>query len=68
MTTKFLKRYICNSFCIEINMLFAIFNKKEKGSFKIRPNHTRPKRNECRLMESTSSINAMEMVTQIYPK
>ena len=49
-------------------MLFAIFNKKEKGSFKIRPNHMRPKRNECRLVESTSSINAMEMVTQIYPK
>ena len=68
ITTKFLKRHICNLFCIEINMLFAIFNNKEKGSFKIRPNHTRLKKMNAVSWKVFSSINAMNVVTQNYPK
>ena len=41
--TKFLKGRICNTHCIEINTLFAIFNNKELGNFKVRPNHSTPK-------------------------
>ena len=41
--TKFLKSHICNTPCIEINTLFAIFNNKELGNFKVRPNHSTPK-------------------------
>ena len=33
--TKFLKSHICNTPCIEINTLFAIFNNKELGNFKV---------------------------------
>ena len=33
ITANFLKGRICNTSCIEINTLFAIFNK-------VRPNHT----------------------------
>ena len=34
VTTNFLKSNICNTSCIEINKLYAIFNNKELGNFK----------------------------------
>ena len=45
ITIKFLKRHLCHSFSIEINMLLAIFNNKEKGNFKVKSNHARLKKN-----------------------
>ena len=38
ITIRSLKRHICNA--TEINTLFAIFNNKGMGNFKVRPNHT----------------------------
>ena len=38
--TNFLKIHICNTSYVEINMLFAIFNNKGSGSFKVRSNHS----------------------------
>ena len=39
ITNKVLKSHICNTSCIEINRVFAIFNKKRLGNLKVRPNH-----------------------------
>ena len=38
--TKFLKSYIFSTYCIEIHILLAIFNKKELKNFKVRPTHS----------------------------
>ena len=38
ITTRFLKDSFSNN--IDINKLFAIFNNKEMGNFKVRPSHT----------------------------
>ena len=40
ITTKFLKSHIFSTSCIEIHILFAIFNKKELKNFKVRPTHS----------------------------
>ena len=66
ITTSFPKRHICNT--IEINTLFAIFNNKELGNFKVRPNHTILKEMDAGLWKVFSSLNAMKLVTQIYQK
>ena len=39
ITTKFPKRHIYNTSCIEINTLFAIFINKGLANFKVRPNY-----------------------------
>ena len=44
MYYKYIHLYICNTLqiytsCIETNTLFAIFNNKGLGNFKVRPNH-----------------------------
>ena len=39
ITTKILKSHICDTSCIEINTLFAIFNDKELRNFKVRAAH-----------------------------
>ena len=39
ITINLLKIHKCNTSCIEINALFAIFNNKGLGSLKVRPNH-----------------------------
>ena len=44
VTTKFPKRHFCNTSCIKMNTLFAIFNNKGLGNFKVRPTHTMLKR------------------------
>ena len=40
ITTNFLKSHICSTSCIEIHTLFAIFNNKELGHFKVRSTHS----------------------------
>ena len=37
ITNFLLKSHICSTYCIEIHTLFAIFNNKELGNFKVRP-------------------------------
>ena len=38
ITTNFLKSHVCNTFCTEIDTLFATFNNKHLGNF--RPTHS----------------------------
>ena len=66
ITTRFPKRHICSTF--EINTLFAIFNNKELGNFKVRPSHTVGKEIDAGLWKVFSSLNAVKMVTQNYQK
>ena len=49
-------------------MLFAIFNSKGLGNFKVRPNHTILKGMDADKSKVFSSINAMKFVTHNYQK